>query len=156
MKWSKIQKTMLATEAYILMCENYGQGCTYHNLTHIGTMYDFLDGMNVTYDETLDWAVMFHDVVYDEKPDKEKRSAEWFLEMHSKDKGTNLDEEVLTRIVELIMATKDHLLDIEDKVDFLKGKKEIIMADLHQLTSCLLYTSPSPRDAHESRMPSSA
>ena len=24
------------------------------------------------------------------------------------------------------------------------------------LTSCLLYTSPSPRDAHESRMPSSA
>ena len=25
-----------------------------------------------------------------------------------------------------------------------------------QLVSCLLYTSPSPRDAHESRMPSSA
>ena len=25
-----------------------------------------------------------------------------------------------------------------------------------QLLSCLLYTSPSPRDAHESRMPSSA
>ena len=24
------------------------------------------------------------------------------------------------------------------------------------LTGCLLYTSPSPRDAHESRMPSSA
>ena len=24
------------------------------------------------------------------------------------------------------------------------------------LNSCLLYTSPSPRDAHESRMPSSA
>ena len=24
------------------------------------------------------------------------------------------------------------------------------------ITSCLLYTSPSPRDAHESRMPSSA
>ena len=25
-----------------------------------------------------------------------------------------------------------------------------------QLKTCLLYTSPSPRDAHESRMPSSA
>ena len=25
-----------------------------------------------------------------------------------------------------------------------------------ELTVCLLYTSPSPRDAHESRMPSSA
>ena len=26
----------------------------------------------------------------------------------------------------------------------------------HSLQTCLLYTSPSPRDAHESRMPSSA
>ena len=26
----------------------------------------------------------------------------------------------------------------------------------HMNTACLLYTSPSPRDAHESRMPSSA
>ena len=25
-----------------------------------------------------------------------------------------------------------------------------------QVEACLLYTSPSPRDAHESRMPSSA
>ena len=29
-------------------------------------------------------------------------------------------------------------------------------AAYHMLYSCLLYTSPSPRDAHESRMPSSA
>ena len=28
--------------------------------------------------------------------------------------------------------------------------------DLGQDNTCLLYTSPSPRDAHESRMPSSA
>ena len=26
----------------------------------------------------------------------------------------------------------------------------------HDVLGCLLYTSPSPRDAHESRMPSSA
>ena len=29
-----------------------------------------------------------------------------------------------------------------------------MMTDLYEL--CLLYTSPSPRDAHETRMPSSA
>ena len=29
-------------------------------------------------------------------------------------------------------------------------------SELKQLECCLLYTSPSPRDAHESRMPSSA
>ena len=28
--------------------------------------------------------------------------------------------------------------------------------DIHVLTSCLLYTSPSPRDRQKSRMPSSA
>ena len=32
----------------------------------------------------------------------------------------------------------------------------IILDECHHLTDCLLYTSPSPRDAHESRMPSSA
>ena len=42
------------------------------------------------------------------------------------------------------------------------GKKNLVklsnhLADIHHLSKdCLLYTSPSPRDAHESRMPSSA
>ena len=31
-----------------------------------------------------------------------------------------------------------------------------IKASIEKVKSCLLYTSPSPRDAHESRMPSSA
>ena len=33
-----------------------------------------------------------------------------------------------------------------------KGK----IVAIEGIQSCLLYTSPSPRDAHESRMPSSA
>ena len=37
----------------------------------------------------------------------------------------------------------------DDKVEILSGMFE-------GRTTCLLYTSPSPRDAHESRMPSSA
>ena len=32
----------------------------------------------------------------------------------------------------------------------------VIMSQTIQVLNCLLYTSPSPRDAHESRMPSSA
>ena len=35
-------------------------------------------------------------------------------------------------------------------------KQAIIIAMVFEFTGCLLYTSPSPRDAHESRMPSSA
>ena len=34
--------------------------------------------------------------------------------------------------------------------------KECTFYGHDQVISCLLYTSPSPRDAHESRMPSSA
>ena len=34
--------------------------------------------------------------------------------------------------------------------------EEICKALLDAGSNCLLYTSPSPRDAHESRMPSSA
>ena len=33
---------------------------------------------------------------------------------------------------------------------------EITPNRVSQIKTCLLYTSPSPRDAHESRMPSSA
>ena len=61
-----------------------------------------------------------------------------------------------------IGGTLAHLIGIKELV------KEIVLFDvasgvakgkaLHtaQSSSCLLYTSPSPRDAHESRMPSSA
>ena len=35
-----------------------------------------------------------------------------------------------------------------------EGEKDGI--NYHFMSVCLLYTSPSPRDAHESRMPSSA
>ena len=41
--------------------------------------------------------------------------------------------------------------------DLIHVEKGIIPANLCEyLVDCLLYTSPSPRDAHESRMPSSA
>ena len=33
---------------------------------------------------------------------------------------------------------------------------QIFFSDYERYIGCLLYTSPSPRDAHESRMPSSA
>ena len=36
------------------------------------------------------------------------------------------------------------------------GKKIAEHFDFHYLDTCLLYTSPSPRDVEESRMPSSA
>ena len=51
--------------------------------------------------------------------------------------------------------------NINSLVDFLKNPTTYdgleSIAEIHpSIKSCLLYTSPSPRDAHESRMPSSA
>ena len=49
-------------------------------------------------------------------------------------------------IVELIATDPVAKKDVEKFCEFLD----------HQLVSCLLYTSPSPRDRQKSRMPSSA
>ena len=42
-----------------------------------------------------------------------------------------------------------HVIEVEDEI-------MIKTCEMHDYKYCLLYTSPSPRDAHESRMPSSA
>ena len=46
--------------------------------------------------------------------------------------------------------------EVQQKILFLRNQEVILDADVAELYGCLLYTSPSPRDAHESRMPSSA
>ena len=51
----------------------------------------------------------------------------------------------------------DSVFPIWDSViSYTNDNNEQIILDSNQSMSCLLYTSPSPRDAHESRMPSSA
>ena len=46
-------------------------------------------------------------------------------------------------------------LDFED-VMYLRDEQKDLEDRIAQLYSCLLYTSPSPRDRQKSRMPSSA
>ena len=47
-------------------------------------------------------------------------------------------------------ASKENIKEVE------KVKSDLSKRDDEKKQNCLLYTSPSPRDAHESRMPSSA
>ena len=47
----------------------------------------------------------------------------------------------------------------KDKIAADKGAVDPMRSELNKINmegTCLLYTSPSPRDAHESRMPSAA
>ena len=48
------------------------------------------------------------------------------------------------------------ILEINDEGDFKNRKIVIADALLESVVNCLLYTSPSPRDKRQSRMPSSA
>ena len=127
MKWSRIQDTSLAEKANIKLYDNEVAGCYYHNAWHVNAMYNYLDKTNEPYDEALDWAVLFHDIVYDNQPEKEKRSAEEFVNMTNIYQGCNLDFYGKLRVVSMIHATQDHSCKSPND-------SAIIRADLHALT----------------------
>ena len=65
----------------------------------------------------------------------------------------------LTKLLEAEGSVKlvDKITDVtikSNEIFYLKDKEEIYTRGMSK--ACLLYTSPSPQDAHESRMPSSA
>ena len=128
MKWSRIQDTELAVKACEIIDRNEDRGCKYHNGWHIYTMYRYLEKTNEPYDECLDWAVLFHDIVYDDQPKKEYRSAVMFSDMKEKYSGCDLNILDEGHVAALIMATENHSVTYP-------GHSAIIRADLHALTN---------------------
>jgi predicted metal-dependent HD superfamily phosphohydrolase len=131
MTWSRIQSSALATDAYVIMCENEIAGCTYHNNKHIREMYQFLEDTNFPYNEDLDWAIMFHDIVYDNQPEKEYRSKIKFAEMVIFQGNCNMSIEFIAEVQSLIMATQYH----NEAMTTEPLKSAIIRADLHGLAN---------------------
>ena len=67
----------------------------------------------------------------------------------------------ISKMTFLEIKTAGEYLDIliptfEEVVIELEERKERVMVEIKEIFSCLLYTSPSPRDLSTSRMPSSA
>lgn len=129
MKWSRIADTTLGKEAWKVLESSV---CQYHNSKHVLSMYDYLEDVKEPYDACLDWAVLFHDIVYDQKPEKELRSAKMFLEMSKKFDDHGLDTNGIDRVQFLIMETVDHKVTNEA---YLQGSSAIIRADLHALAN---------------------
>ena len=72
-----------------------------------------------------------------------------------RDYDASLSNFFFSKANEIIKNEIHLLMQSNDKNDlFIYGENAAGKTFL--LNSCLLYTSPSPRDAHESRMPSSA
>ena len=125
--WSRIQGTELAGEAFMRIADN---NCAYHNLIHVDEMYQYLQDTNEPYDEALDWAVLFHDIVYDKHPEKEARSAGMFYDMQKEYRGFASDYMDLIRVGVLINYTIDHRISSFST----PAQRAIVRADLHALT----------------------
>jgi predicted metal-dependent HD superfamily phosphohydrolase len=125
-KWSRITDHDLAKDA-VGAIKHYTEslGLSYHNYSHVQSMYDYLERTDEPYDEALDWAVLFHDIVYDKEPEKEKRSA-IMLTFNGSIPKYGVDREVQGRAVLMIMATTDHVVSSPDL-------SAIVRADLHGL-----------------------
>ena len=61
-----------------------------------------------------------------------------------------------TLLKDRVKSLKDSIRDHEYKLDMAKERVEMQQRFITDLKDCLLYTSPSPRDKRQSRMPSSA
>lgn len=122
--WTRVKDTdLFETAQYEIIKNSVERKLAYHNIDHVRSMYNFLESIQEPYDEVLDWAVLFHDIVYDEKPMKELRSGMRFLELANQE-GCSLPKEDWHKVVQLVLNTEKH----EDI------SCPLVLADLHQLT----------------------
>lgn len=123
--WSKLIDTPVGYYAENIMRRN---NCGYHNWDHILAMFDYLEKNKYPYDINLDTAILYHDSVYDNQPDKEIRSSELLMDYANmypaRFAGIDTNKTHL-----LILDTIDHR--IENGSDELT--RSIIRADLHAL-----------------------
>lgn len=127
--WSKIQDTALAQHAVAhIAAKTLELGLLYHNVDHVMGMYQYLEDTNEPYDPVLDWAVLFHDFVYDDQPEKEYRSAVAFSNWKKHYSGCDLNVLDEGTVAAMILATERHVVTS-------RLYSAIIRADLHQLTN---------------------
>lgn len=123
--WSKLLETPVGYYAENVMRRN---SCAYHSWGHVLAMFKYLEDNNYSYDIDLDAAILYHDSVYDDLPNKEARSCELFLDYYKMfpDRFSGINKNTVHA---LIMDTADHTIS--------KGLPEvnraIIRADLHAL-----------------------
>ena len=68
----------------------------------------------------------------------------------------DLEREILDKVGKYNLSELDIISYRQQKDESRPKTMDIKGITLTMSITCLLYTSPSPRDAHESRMPSSA
>lgn len=119
--WSQLIKTDLGRMAQIAYTTDGKR--KYHVWNHILTGYEWAKRLELPYDVNLDMAWLGHDLVYDDKPDKELRSYTMLVdlyEQHDPIEGVDMN-----LVGKEIRKTIDHRSSDDDR---------IIMMDLADLT----------------------
>ena len=98
---------------------------------------DKLEGDVATIGITKHATEMLGDIVFAELPEK----------------GSSVEKDGTAGVVESTKAASDVYTPVSGEV---VDTNQAIVDDPSKINHCLLYTSPSPRDVHLSRMPSSA
>lgn len=117
MAWTRLQDTQIWADAEVAYSQPNGRH--YHNMGHVLRLYDVAEETVVPYDRALDLAILGHDVIYDDKPQKELRSAEWLMSYTGPEDYVDFET-----AYDLIMSTADHT-PCEDN--------RLILLDLHDL-----------------------
>lgn len=102
--WSKLLHTPMGD--YVRECMS-DPDMKYHNIGHVMRLYAKAAEWHLPYDANLDAAILWHDAVYDFRPEKERRSAE-AMRIHAQAfpedfQGIDVDE-----VYRLIMSTETH------------------------------------------------
>lgn len=116
--WTKLKDTELWKRAETAYAAPEGRH--YHNMGHVMRLYEVAEETAVPYDRALDLAILAHDAIYDEKPQKERRSADWLLE----NAGAEEDPGVIAAAEHLVMTTAHHIPGEDNR---------LILLDLHDL-----------------------
>tara|TARA_R110000868_G_scaffold319286_8_gene580071 strand:- start:2649 stop:3224 length:576 start_codon:yes stop_codon:yes gene_type:complete len=115
--WSR----QLPSELVIAKMYYDANNCDYHNWSHILECYDFLEKNHISYSADLDIAILFHDIVYDNLPEKEVRSADLMMSLYPQTDSS---------IYRIIKATQGHSIKNCDWKTV-----AMIKADLHAFLS---------------------
>lgn len=116
--WSRLQGTAIWDKAEAAYASPAGRH--YHNIGHVLRLYEIAERSGLRYDRALDLAILAHDAVYDDEPEKERRSADWLLENADEDE----DLGVLASAERLVMSTADHAPSADNR---------LVLLDLHDL-----------------------
>lgn len=113
----------------------------YHNWCHVQQLYMHVEfTFRMDYDAALDYAILAHDVVYDAKPDKEIRSADW-LDQWTTDENFDVIRDAKKHIMKTITheITNDNRMILLDLADLGIRMKAVTNRELIRKESQLLY-----------------